>query len=213
MATACQLDFDAKIAILTDCLSGLSYLHDQKHIMHRNISPSSIAIVSFDNPKAVITDLDLATSDQTSTDYQKIILPLMAPEMACFVERNSNEQRLKEPQPPPYGKMVDIWTLGLSMLACFYGVIFSWDPFYPRDQKPPKISLVTKELQTEFHRRLRQLDREPAAAETAASAGWILAMTEYKPVDRPSAWDILVRVRLLAGTKGRGRIVLKSECC
>lgn len=54
-------DNAAKLAFFADYLSGLSFLHDQKGIMHRDISPGNLAITSLHNPKGIIIDLDSAT--------------------------------------------------------------------------------------------------------------------------------------------------------
>ena len=202
---AYEPDFDAKVSILSDCLSGLSHLHDKKQLMHRDINPNNIAIVSFDNPKAVIIDLDSATAEETTTDHYKGTIAYLAPEIVELKGWNGKEQR-----PPPYGKQVDIWALGLSMFACYFGELFSWAQLLPPEKKSFQTFMVTEELHTKFHQRIDQRGKELNPPEVAKFLLWICVMTHYDPIDRISVSDLLKNVQLFAKDRGKGSIALKS---
>lgn len=100
--TSYKPDVHAKTALFADYLNGMSYLHDQKGIMHRDISPGNLAITSFSKPRGIIIDLDAATTDSTSTDHMKGTLPFLAPEIIALKSLKG-----QGPQPLPYDKSVD----------------------------------------------------------------------------------------------------------
>lgn len=202
---AYDLDFEAKVTIFADCLSGLSYLHDQKDIMHRDLNPNNIVIVSFDNPKGVIIDLDAATTDKVSTDHLQGTEMYLAPEIVDLKGWN-----LDRPMPPPYGKQVDVWALGLSMFTCYIGHSFSWAQFLPRDQRHLKVPMVTEQLHTELHERLIRREKGSNSADATKFLEWIRRMTEYEAAERLPALEILNRIRLVAKDRGKGSIVLKG---
>jgi len=78
--------------------------------MHRDIKPNNLGIVGLVSPKAVIFDLDSATCDATSIDHFQGTLSYLAPEIVAL----KAWKRDKEPLPPPYGRKVDVWALGIS---------------------------------------------------------------------------------------------------
>lgn len=59
-----EVDIHAQITLLGAYANGLSYLHDEKGIMHMDISPNNLAVISFDPPQGMIIDLDTATKSQ-----------------------------------------------------------------------------------------------------------------------------------------------------
>jgi serine/threonine protein kinase len=66
-----RADPAAQITLLGDFLNGLSYLHEQKHVMHLDIKPGNLGVLSFAKPKGVILDFDSATSELTSEDHHQ----------------------------------------------------------------------------------------------------------------------------------------------
>lgn len=206
MISAYQPDFPAKLTLLTDYLNGLSYLHDQKSVMHRDINPSNLAVVSFGNPKGIILDLDSATPSPTSTDHMKGTLQYLAPEIMDWKNWNNVGQ-----QPAPYGKSVDVWALGLSMFALYHGQPLRWASLVPRAEAPSTVSAtVTRELHTEFHRRVRLRRASCLDPQAARFLEWIEQMTEYFPGDRISASEVLDLVLEAPKDRGKGSIVLKT---
>ena len=53
-------NYAAQLALLGDFANGLSFMHEQ-NIVHGNVEPCSLSVVSFEQPRGVITDLAFAT--------------------------------------------------------------------------------------------------------------------------------------------------------
>lgn len=94
-----------KLILLDDYLKGLTFLHG-KALMHRNINPNNLAVISFNNPKGLIIDLDSATEHHTSTDRMPGTLAYLAPEIVRLKKGTSILG---------YDRSIDVWALGLSI--------------------------------------------------------------------------------------------------
>jgi serine/threonine protein kinase len=199
---ACTPDFAAKLTLFADYLSGLSYLHDQKGVMHRDISPGNLAVVSFDKPKGIILDLDSATASESSTDHMQGTVPFLSPEII-----NLKAWKQEEEPPPPYGKSVDIWALRLNVYALYTDQPFSWGRFALSGARSTK--LVTADLHEEFRRRLRQTIEAAEDSRAADFLRLIAGMTEFSAEDRISASTALVSALLLKGNE-EGTIASKT---
>ncbi|KAL8934834.1 MAG: hypothetical protein Q9216_005710, partial [Gyalolechia sp. 2 TL-2023] len=145
-------DINAKFALFADYLSGMSYLHDQKGTMHRDISPGHLAITSFDKPKGIIIDLDAATRDPTSTNHMKGTLPFLAPEILALKSWKGTN-----PQPPAYDRNVDTWALGLVMYALFTGYHVNWATYGAKPQKGYSVATVTPKAYAAFGKQLSRV--------------------------------------------------------
>lgn len=126
---------------MNDYLNGLSFLH-QKGIMHRDINPNNLAVTSLDNPIGIVIDLDSATSFETSTDHMVGTLAYLAPEVAS----------LKENKTGCYDKAIDVWALGLSMVAIHTGQRLRWT--YRDHRGIHKSEIVNKRSYEAYQRRL-----------------------------------------------------------
>lgn len=93
--------------------------------MHRDIKPSNLGVVGITPPKGVIFDLDSATRDETSTDHLQGTLGYLAPEIVELKkwDRDRRAGGTRTLPPPPYGRKVDIWALGLSAYTIYSGKV------------------------------------------------------------------------------------------
>ena len=114
-----NINLPAQIALLMDYLRGLAYLHDQKGIMHRDIKPDNLGILSLCPPKGIILDLDAATSEETSLDDGQGTVPYQAPEIINLrFPAIANQQS--------YGRSVDVWALSMSAFHALRGTHTRW---------------------------------------------------------------------------------------
>ena len=91
--------------------------------MHRDIKPSNLGVAGLYPPRCVILDLDSATRDETLTNHLQGTLSYLAPEIVALKE-SDRERRLRKTNlslPPPYGRKVDVWTLGVSAYTIYSG--------------------------------------------------------------------------------------------
>ena len=201
-----QSDHHAKLALLKDYVSGLSYLHDQKGMMHRDINPNNLAVVSFTNPKGVILDLDSVTKAGDSTDHMRGTFPYLAPEILRLKNWDG-----KGAEPAPYTKSVDIWALGLSMSALYSGQPWRWEYFLPSGQTSKSSALpVTAPLYQKFQKRTQREIDSCADPYVERFLQWILDMTKYGTSNRISASNLLVQLEHATRDLGRGTLVLKG---
>ncbi|KAL8722595.1 MAG: hypothetical protein Q9225_000951 [Loekoesia sp. 1 TL-2023] len=196
-------DTAAKLALFVDYLNGLSYLHDQKGIMHRDICPNNLAITSLHSPKGIIIDLDSATTSHTSTDHMRGTIPFLAPEIMSLKLFKSGEK-----QPPPYGKSIDTWALGLTMYALHAGQSICWAQF--ATNSAPAVTYVTRNAHNSFQAKLGRDGQSAKDSENRKFLISITKMTMYKAEDRISASDALESVVPDRGGYGRGTIVPKA---
>ncbi|KAL8950864.1 MAG: hypothetical protein Q9222_003118 [Ikaeria aurantiellina] len=96
--------------------------------MHRDINPNNLAVTSLHNPTGIIIDLDSATTSPISTNHTRGTLPYLAPEIMALKLWKQGMKR-----PPPYGRIIDTWALGLSMYALHCGQPIRWAHFAATD--------------------------------------------------------------------------------
>lgn len=197
-------DTAAKLALLADYLSGLAYLHDEKGVLHRDLSAGNLAFTCLDNPKGIILDLDSAIKSETSRDHMQGTVTFLAPEVIKLKEWN----RVGD-QPPPYGKSADVWALGLNMFALYAGQNFSWAGFTPRGMYQRQTA-VNERLHGEFHRKLRSCmvsAKDPVIEEFLDLIG---DMTRYTMVERILTSEALAQAQKLRERQPMGKIIFKS---
>ncbi|MCJ1244814.1 hypothetical protein MMC30_002014 [Trapelia coarctata] len=200
-----KIDTYAQLALFTDYLRGLSYLHNQKGVMHRDINPNNLAVVSLDDPRGIIIDLDSATQSPTSKDHMRGTPAYLAPEIVDLKDGR---------KVPPFDKSADIWALGLSMFDLYQGCFLLWAQLPPGEKlamgtEPPR-NTVTDDRYTRFQRRIQEMKdlcKDPIALKFI---GQIESMTEYSSKDRMSASDLLEEVLPLTTPLRQGKIVLKG---
>lgn len=143
--------------------------------MHRDINPNNLVVTSLDDPTGVIIDMDGVTIDTRSTDHMVGTLAYLAPEIVLLRERTTGS----------YDKAVDIWALGLSMIAIHTGQPVQWFRIGPGGHQ--KSDTVTEEGYEAYKREMdRRFDSSPHPA-GASFLRLIAGMTQYAANGRPSA--------------------------
>ena len=193
-------DLKAKLHLVRDYLNGLAFLSGQKGVMHRDIKPDNLAVMSLDQPKGIILDLDAATTERYSRDHTKGTVLYLAPEVMDLKEMISTKTSV------PYTKAIDVWAMGLSAFAIHSGKPFRWHYF--EGLARPRSGSVTKPLHGEFCRRLLSDIARTTDSSKRAMLKAIELMTEYKSDRRISAADALKIIEDATEDNGdRGSIV------
>ena len=115
------MNVSAQIALLVQYLRGLAYLHDAKGIMHRDIKPCNLGVLSLNPPRGIILDLDSATTEDTSRDCGHGSLAYQAPDIIGLRFSGSNGRS--------YGRSVDVWALGMSAFFVLRSEHAKWNDF------------------------------------------------------------------------------------
>ncbi|KAL8885137.1 MAG: hypothetical protein Q9192_006698 [Flavoplaca navasiana] len=174
--TGYKPDSIAWLALFTDYLSGLAYLHSQLGIMHRDISPRNLAVTSLQGPRGVILDLDAATANGSSTDHMKGTVPYLAPEIMALKDWGGAGK-----QPPPYEKSIDVWAFGLIMYALYAGKHFDWAVFGAARNR------LSAEAYANFQKKLGKHIEYTKSTELQLALSTIIQMTRWQRKDRVSA--------------------------
>lgn len=202
-------DSNAKVTLLSDYARGLAYLHE-KGVMHRDINPNNLGIVSFQPPKGVILDLDSALQSDKSDDHMKGTVPYLAPEILALKHWDGAGT-----EPPPYTKSVDIWALGLSMFVLEIGLPLVWKRFKPNRtaySNPSSLReprFATKSVHEMFHQHLRERRRACQEPNLARCLRQVENMTRWDVIQRVRIDQLLKDVELLVRDDQKGSIVMK----
>ncbi|KAF2109572.1 kinase-like domain-containing protein [Lophiotrema nucula] len=101
--------------LLAQCIhqvaSGLAYMHGQG-VIHHDIKPDNIALVSTSPPKAVIIDLGHSEVARRSNNHYLGTIRYLAPEVMRVKTRGSSEY---------FSFPVDVWALGITLLELLIG--------------------------------------------------------------------------------------------
>ena len=112
------LNLPAQITLLVEYLRGLVYLHEGKGIMHRDIKPNNLGVLSYGLLRGVILDLDSATTETLSDDDRQGTIAYLAPEVI--------ELKMGTTGTHEYGRSVDVWALGMSFFYVFGSRHVEW---------------------------------------------------------------------------------------
>ena len=113
------LDVRIQEKLFWQVLEGIEFLHS-KEIMHRDIKPLNIAVVSIDtdNPQARLIDFGWATFGLESDAYSAGTVTYRAPEMCAGLDSRTTHR---------YTEKVDIFAFGLTMYQFFCHQPRHWD--------------------------------------------------------------------------------------
>ena len=211
-------DISAQSALLVDYLEGLTYLHDQKGVMHRDIKPNNLGVVSFDPPRGILLDLDSAIRAEKSTDHMQGTVMYLAPEVIAIKIR---EQYLAAtatgsgatPNHVPYEKGIDVWAMGLTAFALCVGHPFNWGIYSSKEASPRQgrpINHVTYETYIPFKNHIDMKRVSAGDGEANDLLGLVDRMTRWHPDDRVSANQALGIAQDVVKSSQAGLIELKG---
>lgn len=202
-------DVAAQVTLLHDYLKALSYLHDEKRVMHRDVNPNNLAVLSSDPPRGILLDFDSATRKIESFNHGHGTPEYMAPEI-CELRRQDRESN--RPiydfsamiRVVPYNNSIDMWALGLSAFAVYSGRDqFRWTPYGASDKT------VDKNAYEIFR---RDLERRIMVASLAAKPLlWLVdRMTQWEPRNRIQATPALDFIQGIIGNQKPGVVRMKK---
>lgn len=205
-----------KKALFRDYIRGLSYLHDEKKIMHRDINPNNLGILSLGDPKGIIIDLDSATDSPTSINHMYGTIPFLAPEVIALKQwRPDGSLSQSEQQPPPYERSVDIWALGLSMVVLLQEKPLSWANLKLLVSRETGSRLATCKddwVTPEVFKRLKErISERLIFEEERAFLLCILQMIRYESQHRIVATELLTSVLSWEEDQEQNRIIESSK--
>ena len=203
-----NINLPAQVALLMDYLRGLAYLHDQKGIMHRDLKPDNLGILSLCPPRGIILDLDAATSEETSDDEGQGTVPYQAPETI-----NLRLPAIASQQ--SYGRSVDVWALGMSAFRALRRAHTRWSQYdrgsayvyYLPGTTNPDFVLATR--LNNFHNEVKtQSANYPPYLEYS---DFLTEMTLYDPQSRFSASEALNKAESLRPGEEKPAITPKGQ--
>ena len=113
--------YDVRLAAFHQVMKGLAHLH-RHGIMHRDLKPTNLMLVSYQPVHAIIIDYGSATFDATSVDHYCGTIAYLAPEVLKLKYEKSRTIRQE-----PYDYRVDIWSMGLSGYQLFFQEPCRWE--------------------------------------------------------------------------------------
>lgn len=106
-----DMSIQDRIVVFRQCLEGIAYIHSKK-LMHRDIKPGNIIVVSQNPPNVMLIDFGQATWEETSTNHMVGTIRYLAPEVRALKRGLASQ---------PYNNSIDIFGLGLCgyQLFCY----------------------------------------------------------------------------------------------
>lgn len=212
--TTCDADLEACLSLFNDFLQGVNYLHTEKGIMHRDLNPNNLGVVSFTPPKGVLLDLDSATLSETSSDHMQGTIKYLAPEI---IDLKGWSEPPKE-RVPPYSREVDIWALGLSMYTALAEQSWSWASFASEgagkgrtnaERHAARQDYVQSLAYSSFQKDLQRRNKSFPDERHRQMLALVKRMTEWNPFGRPTAAEALAISGNIPRSHGRGTISAK----
>ncbi len=118
-----EMSVQDRLVIFKQCVDGIAYIHS-RDLMHRDIKPGNIIIVSQNPPEARIIDFGQATSEESSTNHMAGTIRYLAPEVMALKRGQSQT---------PYTNAVDVWGLGLCGYQLFTYQTYLWQELNEKD--------------------------------------------------------------------------------
>ena len=180
------LNLPAQIALLIEYLRGLVYLHESKGIMHRDIKPNNLGVLSFSLFKGVILDLDSATTETLSDDDRQGTIAYLAPEVIDLKMETTTDG---------YGRSIDVWSLGMSFFYVLRGKHVMWNDYdgvWTKGAHLPGTNTTDFVLEgrlSRFHKSLGTLKQK--GGDLGGYVSLLERMTAYKVEARHSASQAL----------------------
>ena len=207
-----EYDFNeaAQVNLICDYLNGLSFLHEQKLIMHRNLCATNLCVVSLQNPRGLIIGLNEAIEATESWDHPHGAMVFLAPEVAALKDWSAQSKAtdIRAQRPPAYTAAADVWSLGLNM----FSINHDW-PIHKQFWKSTPSSgsdRVNSAALTNLHQALRRGKKSTPLRKSIADL--TIKMTAFEPAQRPSASEALNIIRLPGNpAQGDARIHLKCQ--
>lgn len=164
--------YDVRLAVFHQVIKGLAHLHHHG-IMHRDLKPTNMMVVSYQPVHAIIIDYGSATFDTTSIDHYCGTIPYLAPEVLKLkYEKNRNLRH------DAYDCRVDVWSMGLSGYQLFFQEACKWE----------------KGVSSAVHKDItRKLKSRPGSI-----AGVLEKMLSWSSAERPSANEVLQHHKIWA---------------
>ncbi|KIW65071.1 hypothetical protein PV04_07356 [Phialophora macrospora] len=156
---------EVRLSAFHQVMKGLAHLH--KHgIMHRDLKPTNMMLVSYQPVHAIIIDYGSATFDTTSIDHYCGTIAYLAPEVLRLkYEKNRNLRH------DAYDCRVDVWSMGLSAYQLFFQEPCRWEKGVS--------SIAHKEI-------IRKLRSRPGSV-----ADTLEKMLSWQSIHRPNADEVL----------------------
>ena len=110
-----MVDADRGI-IFQQLIEAVEYIH-QNGLIHRDIKPGNVSILSLTPPKSQLIDFGSATIKTESTNHMTGTIKYLAPEIIAL--KKGITQR-------PYTRAVDIWSLGISAYQLLRRKYVTW---------------------------------------------------------------------------------------
>jgi hypothetical protein len=113
--------YEVRLAAFHQVMRGLAHLHAHG-IMHRDLKPTNMMLVSYQPVHAIIIDYGSATFDSTSIDHYCGTIAYLAPEVLKLKYEKSRSLRHEA-----YNSKVDVWSMGLSGYQLFLQEPCRWE--------------------------------------------------------------------------------------
>jgi Protein kinase domain len=159
------VEMDHRLVFTKQILQGITYLHSIG-VMHRDIKPGNLMVVSYEPPRGMITDFGCSTFENTSSDHYKGTLCYLAPEVWDIKHGRTAVAT--------YDEKIDVWAYGV----CLYQVL-CWRTWWWGNE-------ITAEVSKAFDLELNRVDKDMPAI-----AALLRLMLCRDPRERISAEDAL----------------------